>query len=234
MSRTERLMDLLQSLRRRSRAVSAQTLADELGVNVRTIYRDILTLQGQGAPIDGEAGVGYILRSGFTLPPLMFTPEEIAALVLGARWVASRADPGLSLAARNSLAKISAVLTPQLRTELETSTLLVVPPRHKPTSNDFAGLIRQAIRQNIKLEIAYTDPDGSATQRTIWPFAIGFFDHVQVLVAWCELRTDFRHFRLDRIQQCTFTGESTPENQGSLLARWQIQQGIPQGAFDLS
>ena len=233
MSRSERLLDLLQALRRRSRAVSAQTLADELGVHVRTIYRDILTLQAQGAPIEGEAGIGYILRPGFTLPPLMFSPEEIAALVLGARWVASRADPSLSLAARNSLAKISAVLTPQLRAELETSTLLVAPPRQHPASNDLAGPIRQAIRQSQKLQLAYTDPGGSATQRIVWPIAIGFFDQVQILVAWCELRTDFRHFRLDRIQSCSSMNERVPENQGSLLARWQIQQGIPAHAFDL-
>src|SRR5246127_3304223 len=127
MSRAERLLDLIQVLRRYRQPVSGQTLADELGVSIRTLYRDIATLQGQGAAIDGEAGLGYILRPGFMLPPLMFTEEEIEALVLGSRWVAHRTDKKLRLAATNVLAKISAVLPEDLRQQLEFSGLLIGP-----------------------------------------------------------------------------------------------------------
>jgi len=233
MSRSERLLDLLQSFRRRSRAVTARSLAGELGVSERTIYRDILTLQGQGAPIDGEAGVGYLLRPGFTLPPLMFTTQEIAALVLGARWVASRADPELGMAARNSLAKIGAVLTPQLRNELETTTLLVGPASFVPANTDHAKLIRETIRRDGTLDIGYESLEGVLSQRVIWPFGIAFFDYVQVVLAWCELRQDFRHFRLDRIRSCQERPELAPENHRSLLARWQKHEGIPEDAFTL-
>src|SRR4051795_10479451 len=127
MARAQRLLDLIQALRRHRRPVSGATLADEAGVSLRTLYRDIETLKAQGAHIDGEAGVGYLLRPGFMLPPLMFSEEEIEALVLGSRWVSERADAQLAEAARNLLAKISAVLPPDLRHEMQSSALLVGP-----------------------------------------------------------------------------------------------------------
>src|SRR5436853_1211164 len=132
MSRAERLLDLIQVLRRYRQPVSGQTLADELGVSIRTLYRDIATLQGQGAAMDGEPGLGYILRPGFMLPPLMFSEEEIEALVLGSRWVAERGDSRLGAAARNALAKIAAVLPPDLRESLDATSLLVA--RAEPVS----------------------------------------------------------------------------------------------------
>lgn len=233
MSRSERLMDLLQSFRRRSRAVSAQKLADELGVNVRTIYRDILTLQAQGVPIEGEAGVGYILRPGHTLPPLMFKNDEIEALVLGARWVATRGDAALSLAARDSLAKIAAVLTDSLRSDLETTTLIVGRPLGPPVQSSLTALIRTSIRGDKKLSIDYLSEDGTYSVRTVRPFALGFFDHTQLMVAWCELRQDFRNFRLDRIRACVATGETSPVPHRALLAEWQERFSIPDEAFGL-
>src|SRR6478609_1886403 len=127
MSRSERLLDLIQCLRRHRRPVSGQTLADELGISIRTLYRDIATLQGQGAPIEGEAGLGYVLKPGFTLPPLMFTDEEIEAIALGSRWVAKQTDSRLSAAAADALAKIAGVLPDDLREELDATTLLVGP-----------------------------------------------------------------------------------------------------------
>src|SRR5258707_9367578 len=129
MSRAERLLDLIQILRRHRQPVSGQALADELDISLRTLYRDIASLQGQGAGIEGEAGVGYILKPGFMLPPLMFSEEEIEALVLGGRWVARRTDEPLGKAARNALAKIAAVLPDDLKRGLETSTLLIGPDK---------------------------------------------------------------------------------------------------------
>lgn len=222
MSRTERLLDLLQILRRHQHPVAGSVLAAELGISMRTFYRDIATLQAQGADIQGEAGVGYILRPGFMLPPLMFSIEELEALVLGSRWVARRSDdPSLGAAAGNALAKIAAVLPEQLRQEVEAATLLVAP-KTKPVQFVDAGQIREAIRQECKLDIAY-----GGAWRTIWPFAIGFFDHVRIVVAWCELRQDFRHFRIDRIEGFRTTGARYPRRRAVLLKEWRQTQGIP-------
>lgn len=137
MSRSERLFDLLNALRRHRRPVSGRALADEMGVSLRTLYRDIASLQAQGATIEGEPGVGYILRPGFLLPPMMFTPEEIEALVLGSRWVADRADARMRDAALSALARIGAVVPPDLRDEMEAEALLVVPgaPFPGPTAS---------------------------------------------------------------------------------------------------
>ncbi len=156
------------------------------------------SLQAQGAPIDGEAGVGYVLRPGFTLPPLMFSEDEVEALALGSRWVAGRADGPLAAAARNALAKIAAVLPDDKRAEIDASGLLVGPGDPGAVRVDLAA-VRAAIRAERKLAIDYRDADGQASRRLIWPLAIGFFDKVQIIVAWCELRRDFRHFRTDRI-----------------------------------
>ncbi len=127
MSRAQRLLDLIQALRGYRRPVSGATLAETLGISLRTVYRDIETLKAQGAHIDGEPGVGYVLRPGFMLPPLMFSEEEIEAIVLGSRWVADRADAALGAAARNAVAKIAAVLPQDLKISLDTSSLLVGP-----------------------------------------------------------------------------------------------------------
>ncbi len=225
MSRSARLLDLLQALRRRRHPVRGQVLAEELGISLRTLYRDIATLQAQGAAIEGEAGIGYVLRPGFTLPPLMFTEDEVEALVLGARWVAEQGDPGLRDAARDTLAKVRAVLTPALRQRLEENGLLVPPPATAPSG---AGLpvIRQAIRDERKLAIAYRDASGRETQRLVWPIALGFFERLRVLVAWCELRQDLRSFRLDRIATLAPTGERYPERRAGLLKAWRSREGI--------
>ena len=199
MSRSERLLALLQALRRRRRPVSGRILADELGVSLRTLYRDIASLQGQGAEIEGEAGLGYVLKPGFWLPPLMLSGEEIEALVLGARWVGARTDEQLALAARDAIAKITAVLPPKLRDDVELSTLLVPGKPPDAAAPDLAA-IRAAIRAERKLALAYQDAQGAATERTIWPFGVGYFDEARVVMAWCELRRGFRHFRADRIE----------------------------------
>lgn len=219
MSRTERLLGLLQTLRRHRLPVSGHRLAAEMGISLRTLYRDIATLQCQGAGIEGEPGVGYVLRPGFMLPPLMFSTEEIEALVLGTRWVAGRSDEHLGLAARNALAKIGAVLPQELRDELDAIPLLVGPSAGTVTDQVDVSLIRQAIRAEQKLEITYRDDKGSDSARVIWPFALGFFDSVRIVMAWCELRRDFRHFRTDRIATLA-TGDRYPRRRHALLKEW--------------
>jgi len=226
MSRSERLLALLQVLRRHRRPVSGRTLAEELGVSLRTLYRDIASLQAQGAAIEGEAGLGYVLRPGFTLPPLMFSPEEIEALVLGARWVSERADDELAQAADDALAKIAAVLPGGLRDRIETSPLLVGPAEaHQAAAEERLAVVRQAIHDQSKLRIAYRDAEGMPSERTVWPFALGFFDRARVLIAWCELRQAFRHFRLDRIAGLEIGGRY-PRSRLALLSDWRAQERV--------
>lgn len=226
MSRTERLLELMQILRRHRRPVSGQVLAAELGISLRSLYRDIATLQGQGARIEGEAGVGYVLQPGFMLPPLMFTDEEIEALVLGSRWVGERGDDHLAAAARNALAKIAAVLPPDLREDLDATALMVGPGEPIQAGGVDVALLRRAIRTERKIELAYRDRDGSESWRVVWPFALGFFDHVRVLVAWCELRQAIRHFRADRILSLTATDSRYPRRRQALLKEWREAEGI--------
>ena len=228
MSRAERLLELMQCLRRSASPVSGAALAAELGISLRTLYRDIASLQAQGAAIEGEPGVGYVLRPGFTLPPLMFSVEELEAIALGAQWVADRADFALGQAARNALAKIRAVVTPRLRRELEDSTLLVGPCELEQADDKLLERIREAIRSECKCTILYRDEQGRQSTRTIWPFMLGFFEKVQVLGAWCELRGGFRHFRADRLLAVTLLDESYPRGKKDLLREWQVLQGIPQ------
>jgi predicted DNA-binding transcriptional regulator YafY len=228
MSRAQRLLDLIQELRGHRRPVSGATLAGALGISLRTLYRDIETLKAQGAHIDGEPGIGYVLRPGFMLPPLMFSEEEIEAIVLGSRWVAKRADAALGAAARNALAKIAAVLPQDLKTSLDTSSLLVGPGTTIAAGDTELPMIRAAIRGERKLRIGYVDVNGSDSKRTVWPFALGFFEKARVVVAWCESREDFRHFRTDRISRVQLLDKRYPRRRLALLKDWRATQGIPE------
>lgn len=228
MSRTERLFNLIQILRRHRYSVSGITLANELGISLRTLYRDIASLQAQGAQIEGEPGVGYILRPGFMLPPLMFLEEEIEALVLGSRWVADRTDSHLKRAASNALAKISAVLPAELRHQLELSGLLIGPGDVIAASDEDLALIRQTIRNEYKLDMTYSDLQGNQSQRIIWPLALGFFEKVRIIIAWCELRQDFRHFRTDRIIKLRLIESRYPHRRQTLLKKWRETHNIPE------
>jgi len=225
MARAERLLELIQVLRRHRHPVAGQTLADELGISLRTIYRDIQTLVGQGAAIDGEAGIGFVLRPGFVLPPLMFTDEEIEALVLGLRWV-KQADAPLARAAVNVLAKVGAVLPDDLRDSIEGVGLLAAAA-HAADPIDLAPL-REAIRAEHKIILDYADAKGERTRRTVWPIAIGFFDRARVLAAWCEMRSDYRHFRTDRIAKLRLTGRRYPQRRRALMREWRAREGIPE------
>jgi predicted DNA-binding transcriptional regulator YafY len=223
-ARAERLLGLIQVLRRHRRPVSGQTLADELGISLRTVYRDIQTLIGQGAAIDGEAGIGFILRPGFVLPPLMFSDEEIEALVLGLRWVAQRSDETFERAAMDALAKIAAVLPDDMRDSIENIGLLAAPDDDAVPVD--LTLVRAAIRDEQKLELHYVDRDGDETQRVIWPIAIGFFKRAQVIAAWCEMRADYRHFRTDRIVRVRQTGKRYPRRRRLLMKEWRVIEGV--------
>ncbi|WP_145507521.1 helix-turn-helix transcriptional regulator [Yersinia alsatica] len=226
MSRSQRLLDLIQILRRHRYPVTGAALADELAISVRTLYRDIATLQQQGADITGEPGLGYVLRPGFMLPPLMLSEEEIEALVLGSRWVSHRGDSQLSAAAHNALAKIAAVLPADLRDELDASTLLIGPVGHMPNSELALPTLRRAIRSERKVDITYRDLKGTESSRRIWPFAIGFFEQVRVVVAWCELRQTIRNFRADRISAISLTELRYPQRRQLLLKQWREAEGI--------
>lgn len=227
MPRTERLLKLLQVLRRHRRPASGQSLANELGVSLRTIYRDVQTLILQGADIAGEAGVGYVLRPGFVLPPLMFSDSEIEALVLGSRWVAQRADEPLAMAARNALAKIAAVLPDDLRVAVDASGLLVGPAEPVAEGSVDPSIVRETIRAEKRVVISYDDARSVSTKRTIWPIALAFFDRVRVLVAWCEKRQAFRHFRIDRISNWEPLDERYPRRRRILMREWRELEGVP-------
>lgn len=227
MSRAQRLLDLIQVLRRHRNPVSGAALAEELGISLRTLYRDVATLNGQGAHIDGEPGLGYILRPGFMLPPLMFSEEEIEALVLGSRWVAKRADAPLRAAARNALAKIAAVLPDDLRRDLDASPLLVGYAESGTAGDAELPAIRQAIRRERKVRITYVASDGAKTKRIVWPFAVGFFDKVRMVVAYCETRKAYRHFRTDRIVALTVLETRYARRRQTMLKEWREAEGIP-------
>jgi predicted DNA-binding transcriptional regulator YafY len=227
MARSERLLALIQVLRRHRRPVSGATLAGELAVSLRTVYRDIHSLVATGAPIEGEAGVGFVLRDGYTLPPLMFSEEEIEAVVLGSRMVAQSADAKLARAARDALAKITAVLPESRRDDVASLGLLSAP--RLPAAPDGVDLarLRQAIRGERKIWISYGDEAGNRTDRRVWPIALTFYERVRLLAAWCELRQGFRHFRTDRIAGLSETDERFPRRRRALMREWRRAEGLP-------
>lgn len=227
MTKTERLFQLLQILREHRYPISAHFLARELDVSVRTVYRDIETLQGQGADIDGEPGMGYVLKPGFLLPPLMFSDEEIEALVLGSRWVMKKTDAKLKQAAQQALAKIASVLPSQLQQQLELTGLMVADHCFLSGDDDVLSLIRLAIRKEFKLLLHYNDLKGQNSERVIWPLGIGYFEQVRLLIAWCELKQDFRHFRVDKITKLENLEIRYPKNRAGLIKEWRRVNHIP-------
>ena len=227
MNRTERLFALMDALRRHRRPVTAASLADELAVSLRTIYRDVQVLIGLGAPIDGEAGLGYLLRPGFFLPPLMFDEDELEALVLGAQWVSGQNDTGLTQAASNALAKIAAASPKDLRDAMANTGLWVAPVAKETTVADIR-LVREAIRREHKLRIGYVAETGAPSERAIWPIALAFYERKQTVAAWCELRSAFRHFRIDRITALAATSERYPRRRADLVKAWRRETNRPE------
>ncbi|NBF02080.1 HTH domain-containing protein [Pseudomonas sp. Fl5BN2] len=233
MSRASRLLTLLQMLRGKSRAVTAATLARELEVSERTLYRDIAELTSLGAPIYGEAGVGYVLRSGLFLPPLMLNADETEAVVLGLRYVDQRGDEVLSKAAADAMAKIAAVLAPAAQDALRNPTLLPGPSGYGFPDNPVSlNVFRLAIRHQAKLLIDYADVNQTPSQRLIWPLALGFLNEARVIVAWCELREDYRTFRTDRIAAAEEQDVAYPGRRSDWLRAWRKRmQGDAGGRF---
>jgi predicted DNA-binding transcriptional regulator YafY len=224
MTRTERLLHLLQILRRYRRPVSGAKLAAELGVSIRTLYRDIATLQMQGADIEGEPGIGYVLKPGYLLPPLMFSQDEMEALMLGIRWVSTFADHPLALAAIDAQAKIEEILPREIREGLGAVPLRVGPAGPAYLSTENLSDLRDAIRRERKLEICYLSEGGQESKRVIWPFAIGYFTHGRILVGWCETRNAYRHFRTDRLLSVRPLLARYPRRRGEMLREWLTQQ----------
>ena len=224
MRRAERLFQLIQILRGARRPVTAEQMARELETSKRTVYRDIAELLGQRVPIQGEAGIGYVLDRGFDMPPLMLTPDEIEAAVLGARWVMARGDPALSRAARDLVAKIGAVIPDHLQPFLLEGALTTSdqPAALVADAIDMAR-VREAIRGQHKIALVYRDEAGAETERTIWPIAVGYYDAVRLIAGWCELREGFRNFRTDRVVDAGFTDERYPGRRAQLMHRWRAE-----------
>jgi predicted DNA-binding transcriptional regulator YafY len=214
--RADRLFEIIQHMRRKP-TVRAREIAEALEVSERTIYRDVQDLMASGVPIEGEAGVGYVLKAGFDLPPLMFKEQEIEALVLGARIVESWADAELAEAAADAVAKIEAVVPERLRGFMSSTALLAPATNYmEPLSFDL-GQLRRAVRSQLKVHFGYKDILRQRSERTVRPLSLAFFGPVWVMAAWCELRDDFRTFRLDRIERFAVTGERFRPERGKTL-----------------
>ncbi|WP_428608337.1 helix-turn-helix transcriptional regulator [Sedimenticola sp.] len=204
MRRADRLFQLVQLLRH-DRVVTARHLAQELEVSERTIYRDIQDLSLSGVPILGEAGVGYRLLKGFTLPPLMFSEDELAALLTGMRMVQAWTDRDMARAAQGVINKVESAVPEPLRPELARSEILVPDFNIGPIMAHHLSALRRACRELHKVRLSYVRADGETSERVIHPLGLFYWGKVWTLVAWCELRSDFRHFRLDRIQSLLVT-----------------------------
>jgi predicted DNA-binding transcriptional regulator YafY len=224
MRRADRLFRIVQLLRRRRTVVTAAQIAGKLEISERTVYRDLRDLVTSGTPIDGEAGVGYRLRPGYDLPPLMFDREEIQALVLGARIVAQFGDPALARASESILSKVAGVLPPELEPLLADTRLFVPNTRSRARSAAGLAVAREALVAQRRIRLTYANERGEETERTIRPPGVFFWGKTWTLAAWCELRVGFRNFRLDRISAATI-GERFEEEPGRTLRDMLTQYG---------
>lgn len=226
MEQNRRLFAIMDALRRSRKAVPAARLAKEMKVSLRTLYRDMQALKDLGAPIEGEAGIGYVLRPGFFLPPLMFTREELEALVLGIRWVKTQPDAGLAKASDNALGKIIAAAPTDLRHQIDDIGLwpIFFPSEKQPT--EFLTVVRQAMTLERTLSLRYADAQNRVTEREVWPVQIGFHENTQILVGWCLLRQAFRHFRADRVSAAEITAKPYGKPRRQLVAAWEAEMRL--------
>jgi len=217
MRRADRLFQIVQHLRG-GRLVTARMLSERLEVSERTIYRDIADLQSTGVPIDGEAGVGYLMREGFELPPLMFTRDEIVALVAGARMVRAFGGAAMARAAEEALIKIGTVLPQSERDRISRTEIHTPSWGISEAERQAIDVMERAIEQRRALSLDYRDEVGRVTQRDVRPLGLWFWGKVWTLVAWCELRDDFRTFRIDRIVVMQDAGRTFKPERGKQLA----------------
>jgi predicted DNA-binding transcriptional regulator YafY len=222
MRRADRLFQIVTKLRRRGATTAAQ-LAETLEVSERTIYRDVRDLVLSGVPILGEAGVGYALPRGFDLPPLMFTDEEIEALVLGARMVQAWADKRLARAAEDALAKVEQALPQRLQSRIAEAAFLAPGFHIDKAAANFLEELRSALRHRRKVRFAYVDKDGAGTARTVRPLGLTYWGRTWSLAAWCEMRVGFRNFRLDRIRGLLVTDEVFADEPGKTLRDFLVE-----------
>lgn len=224
MSRTKRLLDLLLILNNRRYSVSGHVLAQDLGISIRTLYRDIAILRSQGAQIEGEVGVGYVLKPSFFIPPMMFTENEVYSLILGSKWVSQYGDIDLSKSANTALDKIFAVLPHDIKSIIDTISLRGGPPAPQSFTQEDLTDLRLAILNKNKIEIAYLSANNDQSNRIIWPFAIGYFTDKRILVGWCEKQNNYRHFKTDRIISMKVLDEYYSKPRETLLEEWQKLQ----------
>lgn len=234
MRRADRLFQIIQILRRSRAPVTADALGAELEASRRTIYRDIADLIGQRVPIRGEAGVGYVLDHDFDMPPLMLTPDEIEAAVLGAQWVAGRGDPTLANAALDLIAKIAAAVPDHLRPFVLEPAARAPPGRGVSADGLDVTRTRAWIHAGRKIRLEYRDEQGACSQRVIWPVTLGYMDTRRMLIGWCELRQDFRSFRTDRVVAAEFLEARYGERRSVLRSRWQKQMAERRAAAALA
>jgi predicted DNA-binding transcriptional regulator YafY len=220
MRRSDRLFDIIQRLRTAPQPTTAAALAGELEVTVRTVYRDIATLQARRVPIEGAPGIGYVLRKSFDLPPLNFTIDEIEAIAVGARMVHRLKDPKLQAAAQSVLAKVTVAVPERLRPHIADAPIYVSPGMTAEAQGADLAEVRAAIRDSRKLYIAYADEQGRRTNRTIWPVAMAYYVDVTLVGAWCELRADYRNFRVERIASSRVLEEHFDQDNGRLFREW--------------
>ncbi|MET3664910.1 YafY family protein [Caulobacter sp. 1776] len=220
MRRAERLFQIIQILRRSRAPVTADAIATELETSKRSVYRDIAALVGQRAPIRGEAGVGYVLEAGFDMPPLMLTPDEIEAAVLGAQWVAGRGDPVLAKAASDLISKIAAAVPERLRPYVLEPATGAAPAWKPETDRIDVAQVRAWIHAGRKIRLDYSDGAGAVSARVIWPVTVGYRETIRMIIAWCELRQAFRTFRTDRVVGADFLEERHGKRPAVLRGEW--------------
>ncbi len=221
MRRTERLFQIIQILRSNRSPITGRELADELEISIATLYRDMAELHAQRIPITGEAGVGYVLDDGYDMPPLMLTADELEAAALGAAWVAQEADPSLARAARDLVSKLSSAIPKELRPIVLDASSKAIQTRARVSERFDSALLRHAIRERYRLQLIYTDRDGATSDRIVWPLLIAYLDRTRYLVAWCEKKQDYRHFKTERVQELMVLGKKYPGRRAALLKGWE-------------
>lgn len=221
MRRTERLFQIIQILRANKTPVTGKSMADELAISLRTLYRDMAELIAQRVPLTGEAGTGYVLDDGYDMPPLMLTADELEAAALGSAWVAARADPSLARAARDLMTKLTSAIPDELRPIILDAGIKTVSTRPKIQDRFDGTVLRQAIRERLKLKLVYQDQSEAVTDRIIWPLFIAYLDESRMIVGWCETRQDYRHFRTDRVLSLEICEGTYPKRRSTLIKGWE-------------